>query len=217
MIELVAADDHRFAAYLAEPQGTAKGGVVIVHEIFGLTDQMRRFADTLAASGYRCIVPAMFDRVEPGLVVDYADFKRGGQAAMSIEIPALLADLDAARRAVEVDGKAAVAGFCWGGTVAYMGACGQPFACAVSWYGGGIHGLVGRMQPKVPVMYHFGADDAFIPGSAIDEIRAADPDGMFYVYAAAGHGFCCDDREGFNAEAAERSLERSMAFLEAHL
>jgi len=216
-INLRAADGHECSAYLAEPDGEPRAGLVVIHEIFGLTEQMKRCADRYADAGYRSIVPAMFDRVEPGLVLGYSEFHRGGRAAMSIDTSSVLADVEAARQAVAAGSRAAIMGFCWGGTVAYMGACGLDFACGISYYGGGIGRLLDRMQPKIPVIYHFGAEDAFIPADVISAIRAADPDGEFHVYPDAGHGFACDDREGYAPEAAELATSRSMAFLAKHL
>jgi carboxymethylenebutenolidase len=182
MTQLTAADGHRLAAYRAEPVGDPLGGLVIIHEIFGLTEQMKRTADRYAEAGYRVIVPAMFDRVEPDLVLDYTEFKKGGQTVLSLDTPDVLADVDAAREAVAGAGDVAIMGFCWGGTVTYMAACGLAFSCGISYYGSGIVGLMDRMQPKIPVMYHFGGDDAFIPEAGIDRLQSADSTGRFYVY-----------------------------------
>jgi carboxymethylenebutenolidase len=73
------------------------------------------------------------------------------------------------------------------------------------------------MQPKVPVQYHFGADDGFIPLDVIEQIKSADPSGEFYVYEGAGHGFNCDDRDGFDEQASQLSEKRSLAFLSRYL
>jgi carboxymethylenebutenolidase len=215
--EIEAADGHRLTAYIAEPPGTARGGLVMIQEIFGLTEQMQRCADRYAETGYRVVLPALFDRVAPGLVFTYAEFARGGKTAGSVEPPQILADVGAARAAADTGGRIGIVGYCWGGTIAYMAASGGLIDCAVSYYGGGIGRLVDRMQPKVPVQYHFGADDHFIPPATIEQIRSADPSGEIYVYDGAGHGFNCDDRDGFHADASELSEKRSLAFLGRHL
>ncbi len=129
----------------------------------------------------------------------------------------LIADVDAARQSVTEAGRTGIIGYCFGGTVAYLGASMLDFACAVSYYGGGIVRLIDRVQPRVPVMYHFGADDGFIPMETIDQIREIDPTGVFHIYAGTGHGFNCDDRDGYNEAAAQLSETRSLAFLEDHL
>lgn len=215
--ELTADDGHTLAAYQSRPADTPRAGLILIQEIFGLTEQMQRCADRYAEAGYHVVLPALFDRVEPGLVMGYTEFERGGKTAMSIPPPQMLMDVAAARAAVATAGCVGVVGYCWGGTVAYMAASGQLVDCAVSYYGGGIGRLLERMQPKVPVQYHFGADDSFIPPEVIDQIRSADPSGEVYVYDGAGHGFNCDDRDSYHAEASQVSEKRSLAFLARHL
>ena len=215
--ELRAADGHQLAAYEARPEETSIGGLVMIQEIFGLTTQMQRCADRYSAAGYHVILPALFDRVERDLVVGYTDFEKGGKAAGAVSPLHMLSDVEAARAQVADSGKVGIIGYCWGGTVAYMAASGQPFACAVSYYGGGIGRLVERMQPKIPVQYHFGETDSFIPPDVIEQIRAADPNGEFYVYPDAGHGFNCDDRDGFSEEASVLSESRALEFLSRYL
>ena len=213
MVELTAADGHRLQAYRASPEGQPKGGLVMIQEIFGMTEQMQRCADRYAAEGYAEALPAMFDRVEPGLSLGYTEFQRGGQASQAITEENLLADAEAARLSVSDAGKTAIIGYCWGGTAAYIGASLGNFNAAICYYGGSIGNLVDRMQPTVPVMYHFGADDSYIPESTIEQIREADPSGIFHIYEGAGHGFNCDDRDSYNAEAAKLSEQRSLEFL----
>jgi len=215
-IELTAADGHRLEAWRATPAGKPRGGLVVVQEIFGITEQMKRCADRYAAAGWLTVLPALFDRKEPGVRLGYAEFQRGGALAMSLPEDQVLMDVEAARLAVAGAGQVAITGFCWGGTVAYLAACRLPFACAVSWYGSGVPGLARRMQPRVPVMYHFGAGDAYIPPAAIDKIRAADPGGIFHVYEGADHGFGCDDRESHHAAATQLAEARTLEFLARH-
>lgn len=217
MIELTAADGHRLAAWKAVPQGRPKGGLVVIQEIFGVTEQMKRCTERFAEAGYLAILPAMFDRKERGVLLGYTDFQKGGTLAMSIPEEQVLADVEAARREVAGAGNVAITGYCWGGTVSYMAASRLPFACAVSYYGGGIGRLLDRMTPNVPVLYHFGAKDAFIPAATIDRIRAADPGGIVHVYEGADHGFSCDDRAGYHPEAAALAEQRTLAFLARHV
>jgi carboxymethylenebutenolidase len=216
-IELTAADGHRLAAYKVVPECQPKGGVVILQEIFGMTDQMKRCADRYAEAGYISILPALFDRVEPGLVLEYTEFQTGGKTSASIDEQDLLADIDAARNAVTGGDRVGVIGFCFGGSNAYLAACNLDFNCAVAYYGGGIGQLVDRMQPRVPVMYHFGAEDTYIPPSTIDGIREVDSTAVVHVYKGAGHGFSCDDRHGYVAEAAILAEQRTLEFLSEHL
>jgi len=217
MIELTAADGHTLAAYKSVPEGQPMGGLVIIQEIFGLTDQMKRCTDRYAEAGYISILPALFDRVEKDLVLEYNQPQKGGQASMAIEEQHQLLDVEAARQAVAGIGPTGIVGFCFGGTVTYLAACTLDFSCAVSYYGGSVSRLAERMQPKVPVMYHFGADDSFITEESIEKIKNADPSGVFHIYEGAGHGFNCDDRDGYNDKAAKLSEERSLEFFARYL
>ena len=63
-IQLAAADGFEFSAYVAEPAGKPKGGVIVAMEIFGVNSHIRAVADGYAADGYLVIAPALFDRVQ---------------------------------------------------------------------------------------------------------------------------------------------------------
>ena len=217
MIKLTAADGHTFAAYRAVPNGQPKGGIVIIQEIFGLTEQMKRVGDRYAAAGYLAIVPAMFDRVERDVALKYAEVQKGFGIVQSLNPQNTLADLDAAREAAAEGGEVAIMGYCWGGTIAYLGVSKLDFACAVSYYGGSIVRLIAEMKPKAPVMYQFGEKDTHIPLSDVDKIKAGDPKGIFHIYKNADHGFCCDDRASYNEEACTLSEKRTLEFLDQHL
>lgn len=219
MINLIAADGHRFDAWEERPGGAPRGGVVLLQEIFGMTGQLQRCAARYAESGWVVLLPALFDRKERQVQLGYNEFQRAGALASGIAEDEVLRDIDAAR--VHVAGEAglpvAAVGFCWGGTLAYLAAARLPVACAVSFYGGGVARLTERLRPAVPVQYHFGATDSFIPEAAIATIRAADPAGEVFVYDGAGHGFCCDDRDSFDAAATRVAEARAQAFLVRHL
>ena len=64
MTNLTAADGHRLAAYVAEPKGAPKGGVVVIQEIFGVNGHIKAVTDGFAADGYYAVAPALFDRVQ---------------------------------------------------------------------------------------------------------------------------------------------------------
>ncbi|MEZ5512295.1 MAG: dienelactone hydrolase family protein [Steroidobacteraceae bacterium] len=212
---LKAADGHTLGAFVARPDGKAKGGVVILQEIFGVNAHTQHDVDFFASHGYVAIAPAMFDRIERNAILDYSEMERGLKIANAIDEAGLLADLQAAIDAVKTAGPVAVVGFCWGGALAYLAAakC-TGVARAVAYYGTRIKVYCETMQPKVPMMYHFGALDKSVPPEAIDKIRAADPHGVFHVYEGADHAFTNDDRPLYSAAAAELAHERTLAFLD---
>jgi carboxymethylenebutenolidase len=216
MIRLKAADGHELDAYVAEPQGKPKGGVVVVQEIFGVTNHVKAVADKYAAEGFKAVAPAMFDRIKRGITLGYTEIQQGIAYVQQLQWPNTLADLEAAAAEVRPAGGAAVVGFCWGGTVAHVAAADLELDAAVSYYGGGVAKMLDK-HPHCPIMYHFGDQDGSIPMPDVDKVRAAFPDSTLYVYAGAQHGFNCDERASYSAADAKLAFSRSVAFLSEQL
>lgn len=203
-------------AWLAEPSGTPKGGVVVVQEIFGVNDHIRRVVDGFAADGYVAIAPAMFDLVRPDVELDYDQegMKAGIDLVGKISFDATLGLVDAAARRIGDAGKVGVVGYCWGGTVAYLSAIrlGLP---AVSYYGGRNTQFV-EEKATAPLMFHYGERDAHITAADRDRVRQANPDAAFHVYPA-DHGFNCDARASHDEVSAALARKRTLAFFAEHL
>jgi carboxymethylenebutenolidase len=211
-IELTAGDGHSLDAYKAEPEGTPKGGVVVIQEIFGVNQHIKKVADEFAKNGYLAIAPALFDRVEKGLELGYGqdDFQKGRETRGSLNDDGIQADVQAAIDEASKAGKVGIVGYCFGGYVSWLGACKcSGLSAASTFYGGGIHGKR-EDTPKVPVIFNFGDSDGGIPLSQVHDIKEAHPDIPCYVYDDAGHGFCCDDRESYNQGACERAHQRTL-------
>jgi carboxymethylenebutenolidase len=215
VIRLKAKDGHELDAYLAEPKGKARGGVVVVQEIFGVTGHIKRVADRFAAQGYKVVAPAMFDRVERDVTLDYSEIEKGRAYMQKLEWPSTLADVEAAANEVRDAGSVAVVGYCWGGTVAHVAASALDLDAAVSYYGGGVAKMLDK-KPRCPILYHFGDKDAAIPLADIEKIKQANPESALFVYSGAGHGFNCDERASYSAKDAKVAFERSLEFLAAH-
>ncbi|HET7809344.1 MAG TPA: dienelactone hydrolase family protein [Steroidobacteraceae bacterium] len=214
---LMARDGHEFNAWLAAPQGGARGALVIAQEIFGVNHHIRGVADGYAADGYLVIAPCLFDRIRRGIELGYSppESQEGRGYRTQIPVQKTLLDLAASINVVRHAGRVAAIGYCWGGTLAYLAACELPVACAVSYYGGQIKDHLDK-HPKRPVLYHFGAKDPYIPATDVEKIRAADPGGEFHLYPA-DHGFNCDERASYDAASARQARERTLAFLAAQL
>jgi carboxymethylenebutenolidase len=215
MIRLTAKDGHELDAYLVEPKGTAKGGVVVVQEVFGITNHMKRVADQYAAAGYRVIAPALFDRIQRNLTLDYSEVQKGVAYMRQLKWENTLADVEAAADAVRDAGSAAVVGYCWGGTVAHVAASELPIDAAISYYGGGVAKMLDK-KPRCAILYHFGDQDTSIPLPDVEMIRRANPNSPLFVYPGAGHGFNCDERSSYSAKDAKLAFERSVEFLNDH-
>lgn len=214
-VELSAGDGHRLSAYVAEPAGIPCGGVVVIQEIFGVTSHIRAVADQYAAAGFLAIAPALFDRVERDVDVPYTDVQKAFSYMQAVKTDHAMMDVQAAIDRVSTAGKVGVVGFCWGGTMAYLAAVRLKIAAAVAYYGGGIHNHSGE-TPGSPVMFHFGDKDTHIPLSAVTQIEAAYPQGIYHLYAA-GHGFNCTDRASFDPISSRLALERSLEFLHQYV
>jgi carboxymethylenebutenolidase len=215
-IELKAVDGHIFEACRVTPAGPPRGGIVVVQEVFGVTAHIRRVAETYAAAGYLVIAPALFDRIQRKTYLPYTDVPAGIALMQQTKPEQTLLDLRASIEAAAQGGKVGMVGYCWGGTMTYLGACHLPLAAAVSYYGGGLPTLLDR-TPKCPTMFHFGEKDAHIPLTAVEQVKKAFPLGHYYVYPGADHGFNCEDRASHDAPSAKLALERSLEFFHRHV
>ena len=215
---VTAADGHELSIYRAEPAGRARGGLVVVQEIFGLNGHVRAVCDDFAAEGYLAVAPALFDRVERGVELGYQsdDIARGRAIREKVSLEAALADVEAAATELAGAGRIGVVGYCWGGTVAWVAATrSTSFAAAVSYYGGGVPDLASE-QPNCPVLLHFGEQDHAIPLDGVRRLQAAHPELPVHVYPA-GHGFNCDQRASYHPESARLARERTLGFLRKHV
>jgi carboxymethylenebutenolidase len=214
-IQLTAGDGHVLQAYLAEPAGKPRGGIVVIQEIFGVTRHIRDVAEQYAAAGYLAIAPALFDRVEREVDVPYSDGPKGVGYVKALNSDNVMLDIQAAADLVRSAGKVGVVGYCWGGQIAFLAAARVNIDAAVAYYGGGISQQLAHI-PRVPVMFHFGEKDTHIPLSAVDEIRTAYPRGIYHLYPAQ-HGFNCTDRPSFDAQSAKLAFDRSVEFFHQNI
>lgn len=222
-VDLQATDGFSFPAYVAQPTGPAKGAVVVLQEIFGVNSHIRSVADGYANEGYLAVAPSTFHRVKPGVELGYTqdDMSAGFALKTAVEAlpaPGVLQDIQAAIRHAAQAGKVGIVGYCWGGLLTWRSACAlDGLSAAVCYYGGGMTTPdESARQPKVPTMAHFGEKDHWIPLESVEAFRKAHPEVEVHVYKA-DHGFNCDQRGSFNAEATKLARERTMAFFKKHV
>jgi carboxymethylenebutenolidase len=217
--KLTAADQHTLGAYRADPQGKAKGGMVVVQEIFGVNQHMRAVCDRLAGLGYSAVAPAVFDRFvrdfESGYTPD--EIAKARSYLGNLNWDHMMADVAAAVANLKGAGPIGIIGFCMGGTVSFLGACRVPgLSAAVAYYGGMINKFADE-KPKCPLQMHFGEKDESIPMATVEEIKKKQPQAETYVYAGAAHGFNCDERASYNKAAADLAWSRTKDFLAKHM
>lgn len=218
MIELTAPDGHKLAAYRADPAGKPRGGIVVIQEIFGVNSHIKQVADGFAADGYLAIAPALFDRVQKDVDLGYTpeDIAKGREVRGKVTNDMALKDAEAAVKAAASAGKVGIVGYCWGGLVAWLAAAKIPgLSAAVPYYGGGILDNA-DLQPKVPLMGHFGDKDAHIPVDGVRKLAEKHPSHQIFIYAA-DHGFNCDHRGSYNAPAAKEARSRTLEFFRKHV
>jgi carboxymethylenebutenolidase len=215
-MELTAGDGHKLSAYRADPSDAPKGAIVVVQEVFGVNPHIRSMADKFAAEGYVAIAPSLFDRVKPGVELGYdeAALNEGLGFKNQIEEDTALADIRAAVDAVGSVGKVAIVGYCWGGYLAYRAANKiRGLSCAINYYGAGTEQLF-REKSKIPTLVHWAEKDPLITFDPdVIQFRAYRPDVSAYSYPEATHGFNCNDRDSYNAEAAAKAQERTLFFI----
>jgi carboxymethylenebutenolidase len=219
-IKLKASDKQEFGAYVAAPERLTRSAIVVIQEIFGVNSHIRSVADDYAAQGFLAIAPALFDRVQPDLELNYdsADSTQGMQAAKQIGMDTALLDVAAAiQYTIQVPGitKIGVLGFCWGGTLAWLSATRLNPAAAVGYYGGQIAKYAAE-TPTCPVMLHFGLKDRHIDSAERETIARFHQELPLFVYDA-GHGFNCDQRKDYDLQSATLARQRTLDFFRAHL
>jgi carboxymethylenebutenolidase len=217
-LNLIAEDGFELAAYRADPATTARGGLVVAQEIFGVNSHIRAVCDAFAADGYATVAPALFDRYERGVDIGYTpeDIARGRALKARAQTDTALRDIAAARGAVADVGRVGIVGYCWGGYLSWMSAARIPgFACAITYYGGGMPDAIAE-QPRCPVCAHFGERDSAIPLAGVEKLAAAHPEVQVFLYPAE-HGFNCDQRRSYDPASAQLARQRTLAWLRQYV
>lgn len=216
--------DSPLVTWVVYPERSDKAPVIVViHEIYGLTDWIRAIADHFAKEGFIAVAPDLLSGKGPdGGNTD--SFSRGGvrMAIMGLNPDEVVSGLNAARDyalALPSAGpKASCVGFCWGGRTSFRYATAQPeLSAAVVFYGTppGDDSL-GRL--KTPVLGLYGGDDArvtsTVPGT-VEKMSSLSKPYEAKIYDGAGHGFLRqqDTREGANRDAAVDAWARTIEFL----
>jgi carboxymethylenebutenolidase len=218
--------------YDAEPDGVARGAVVVLQEGFGVTEHIEDVCRRFAAEGYRAVAPHLFHRSgDP--VIPYDDLAKCGPPVRELTAEGLEADLEATRSYLFAAGfdaaRVAVVGFCMGGSVAFLAAARGPWGAAVSFYGGGVaQGRFGipalvdlAAELKTPWLGLYGDEDPSIPVEQVESLR--DAAGRATVtaeivrYPEADHGFHCDARGSYHETSAKDAWNRTLQWLDGNL
>ena len=215
--------------WVVYPERSDKAPVVLViHEIYGLTDWIRAVTDQLAKAGYIAVAPDLISGMGPGgggteSAKDRDEVVRLIRGLKPEEtIARLNAVRDYAIHIPSADGKIATVGFCWGGTNSFLYATAQPDLQAAVVYYGTSPDSAGIAKIKAPVLGNYGADDARVDAtvpSAAEEMKRLGKVFEYEMYEGAGHGFLRQQagRDGANMKATEKAWPKTLAFLKKYL
>jgi len=216
MKTITASDGHKLSCWFEPAQGERRGGVVILQEIFGVTDQLKGVAAKYAALGYEVAIPALFDRQERDAVIPFDQGPRGRDMMLASDLEKTTADIDAAVKALSANGgKVAVIGFCWGGGLALRAAQSLDIAAGVAFYGTRLPQYLDRPL-KAACLGHFGTKDDHVPAEMLDEAKAYLPEMEIHMYEA-GHACANDARPSYVPSAADLAHTRTKEFLAKHV
>jgi carboxymethylenebutenolidase len=202
--------------------------VIIIHEIFGLSDWIRSVADQLAADGYIAPAPDLISGMGPGgggtesvasrddvtkliqgLSADEAIKRLNTVRAYAVKLPA-------------ANGKSATVGYCWGGSQSYSYASKQPELNAAIVFYGTSPTTADLANIKAPVLGFYGGDDARVNATiepASGEMKKLGKVYEYEIFEGAGHGFLRHQagRNGANLRATQKAWPRMLEFLKKNL
>jgi len=218
----------KLVTWVVYPEKKEKAGIVIViHEIFGLTDWVRGVADQLAKDGFIALAPDLLSGMGPN---------GGGTDSLGADATKVIRNLTPAETAQRLDagrayalklpaasGKVGCVGFCWGGSTSFGYAVVQPgLDAAVVYYGSSQKDPEAYAQIKAPVMGFYAGDDARVNATipwAEEPMKKLGKRYTATVYEGAGHGFLRQQpgRDGANARASAKAWAATLAFLRESL
>lgn len=223
-IKVSAKDGGAFDAYLAKPPSSsgAVPGVIIIQEAFGVTQWIKAISDRFAAEGYLVAAPDFYWRFAPNFAASFDDEEAVAAARRYLKVidhANAVDDIEAAADALksmpECNGKIAVAGFCLGGTLAYLAAVRLDIDAAAAYYGTQIHDYLDEgSKLTCPTVFHMADHDSFIKDEDVKAIFQAligIPNLAVWTYDT-GHAFANWDRPGaYDKDLAEKAHARTFA------
>jgi carboxymethylenebutenolidase len=224
-VELRVGDGTKMQVYVARPENSSRGGLLVFQEAFGVNHHIRDVTERFAAQGYIAIAPELFHRTAPaGFEVSYTDFPAVMPHMQAVTAETAEADVRAAYDWLRANAQAnasdiSCVGFCMGGRVSFIANSAVPLKAAVSFYGGGIApALLDRAAKlQAPSLLIWGGLDKHIPAEqrhAVTEALTAKK--KIYVnvgFSNADHGFFCDERPAYEPKSARQAWALTLEFL----
>jgi carboxymethylenebutenolidase len=227
-ISITSLHNEKFGAYCALPP-TGKGpGLIVIQEIFGVNEVMRKLCDDFAAKGYVAVCPDLFWRQQPGVQLTDktpAEWDRAFELYKGFDIEAgvrdLLSTLAHIRKMTACSGKVGAIGYCLGGRMAFLMATRSDVEASVSYYGVELDKYLDEIHDiRMPLMLHIAALDKFMPQATRDKVLKSagrNPAITAYVYEGVDHAFARMGGQNYNKEAADLANQRTDEFFAKYL
>ncbi len=227
-IQIPSLEGKMFGAYTALPPGGQGPGLVVIQEIFGVNEAMRKICDAFAARGYIAVCPDLFWRQKPGVQLTdktEAEWAQAFDLYKGFDVEAgvrdLLSTLAHVRAMAGCSGKVGAVGYCLGGKMAYLMASRSDVDATVAYYGVGLEDMLDEVHDiRMPLLLHMAELDKFVPAASRQRIlksTARNPAITSHVYNGVDHAFARPDGQTFNAAAALLAEQRTMEFFAANL
>jgi carboxymethylenebutenolidase len=221
------AGDERFDCYLARPDGAPRAAIVVIQEIFGVNEGIRRKCDKLAGEGYLALAPDLFCRLKRNVELDPdvdSEFKTALELMGRFDQDEGVRDIEATiRYARNAEGcaKVGVVGYCLGGRLAFMAAARTDADASVGYYAVGIDNLLREKHAIAnPLMLHVPTGDHFVGPEAQKAMHQGlddHPKVTLCDYPGLDHGFATEIGERRDEEGAQLADRRTAEFFAEHL
>ena len=216
--------DGEMDAYVAQPSGTPKAGIIVFQEAFGVNPYIKDICERFAKEGYLAIAPELFHRSGKGIEVAYTDLASARPYMDAVNPDTVEADARAAYEWLAGQGvtKVVSIGFCMGGRASFIANSTLPLKAAVSFSGSLSSALLVRTSyVSAPMLFFWGGKDTHIPRETWTAIPAAfDAAGKHHVTVEmgdAGHGFFCNERAAYHEPSSKLAWPLTLKFLEQGL
>jgi carboxymethylenebutenolidase len=209
------------SAYMSLPKKGKGAGIVVLQEIFGVNESMRKVCDFLASRQFTAICPDLFWRAEPGVELKESEFERGRALRGKMNDDQVTDDIASAmdflRKHPACTGEVGVVGYCWGGFLAYLTAVRHKPDAAVGYYGVGIDNKLDLAKNlSCPLLLHYAELDQFASPEVSAKVRDTyknDRRVTVYDYPKVGHAFARPGGGHFDPKAADLADMRTLSFL----
>jgi carboxymethylenebutenolidase len=220
--------DGSFEAYCAEPEGNPRAAILVIQEIFGVNEGIRRKCDRWAELGYLALAPDLFWRLQPGVELDpdvEGQFSEAlglmGRFDQDQGIRDIEATIRAARSRLPEGCKVGAVGYCLGGRLAFMAAARTDVDASVGYYAVGVEGLLGEKHAIAkPLMLHIAGADHFVTPDKQQQMHDGlddHPRVTLHDYPGEDHGFAAEMGKRRSEEAARLADSRTEEFFGTHL